>query len=81
MLKDKYKMGRWSTTKQKGGGVYAGRRIEQFPNFGFSITMQEYVEKLKKVDASKTRKKQPEGKLSDDAVSYTHLTLPTIYSV
>ena len=65
-LRKKYKMGRWTTTKQTGGGVFAGRRIEQTANMGFKIDMKDYIqEKLKPVKIDKIRRKNVEAPLTD----------------
>ena len=65
-LRKKYKMGRWTTTKQAGGGVFAGRRIEQTANMGFKIDMKDYIlEKLNPVKIDKIRRKNVEAPLTD----------------
>eukprot|EP00971_Amphidinium_carterae_P105403 2087248-Amphidinium_carterae.3 len=61
-----YKTGRRNSLKDRGGGVFNGRRVCQTAEGGFTLSMHDYVaEKLKPVVVDKTRKGKPDQELNE----------------
>eukprot|EP00971_Amphidinium_carterae_P350045 6491357-Amphidinium_carterae.1 len=70
-----YKTGRRNSLKDRGGGVFNGRRVCQTAEGGFTVSMHDYVaEKLKPVVVDKTRK----GKLDQELNEQERATFRTV---
>eukprot|EP00971_Amphidinium_carterae_P168340 3335667-Amphidinium_carterae.1 len=60
-----YKTGRYTSLLDHGGGIFNGRRIQQF-KYGFTLTMEDYIDqKLQPVVIAKHRKGDHEAALDN----------------
>ena len=63
-LLSRFRTGRHTCLMDKGGGIYNGRRIEQFSNFSVQVHMCDYIdEKIQPLAIPRDRKKERETPL------------------